>query len=59
MLRRQCAERSRMPALRTRYGQVSGAFQLKAAWHVHVALSPPVLAVLAGVTAVDGLRGKC
>jgi hypothetical protein len=34
MLRRQCAERSRTPALRTRYGQVSGVFRLMAAWHM-------------------------
>ena len=34
-------------------------FRLIAAWHVHAALSPPVLAVLAGKTAVDGLHGKC
>ena len=32
---------------------------LMAAWLVHVALSPLVLAVLAGMTALDGLRGKC
>jgi hypothetical protein len=34
MLRRQCAERSRTPALRTRYGQVYGVFRRIAAWHV-------------------------
>jgi hypothetical protein len=32
---------------------------LIAARHVHAALSPSVLAVLAVMTAVDGLRGKC
>jgi hypothetical protein len=32
-------------------------FHLMAAWHVHVALSPPALAVLAGMTAVV-LYGK-
>jgi hypothetical protein len=33
-------------------------FHLMAAWHMHVALSPPVLAGLAGITAVV-LNGKC
>jgi hypothetical protein len=38
---------------------VDAVFRLIAAWHVHVALSPQVLAGLAGMTAVDGLHGKC
>jgi hypothetical protein len=59
ILRRQCAERSHTPAVSTRYSQVYAVFHLMAAWHVRAVLSPPVLAVLAGMTAVDGLRGKC
>ena len=57
MLRRQCAERSGAPALCMRYSKVYVVFHLMAAWLVHVALSPPVLAVLAGMTAVV-LYGK-
>jgi hypothetical protein len=40
-------------------GMVYVVFHLMAAWHVHVALSPLVPAVRAGMTAVDGLHGKC
>jgi hypothetical protein len=43
-----------------RYSKVYVVFHLMAAWLlVHVALSPLALAVLAGMTALDGLRGKC
>jgi|LakMenEpi03Aug12_release.lakeMendotaPanAssembly.Ray.scaffolds.fasta_scaffold5323994_1 hypothetical protein len=59
MPRQECAERNRIPALCTRHSQVYVVFHLFATWHVHVALSPLVLAVLAGMTVVDGLRGKC
>ena len=34
-------------------------FHLIASWLVHAALSPPVLAVPAGMAAVDGLHGNC
>jgi hypothetical protein len=50
MLRRECAERNCIPALCTRHSQVYVVFRLFATWHVHVALSPLVLAVLAGMT---------